>query len=83
MDWRKAVDDQGYRRRRPSAGAIHRFAFLPSGSRIIAALLAGARQSAPSRKAAEYEDGGYLCQFARRPRPAVSIESWLSILQNK
>jgi len=55
------IDDENcrYRRRRPSAGAIHRTVSLQSGSRIIAALLAeAALVRPPSRKAAEYEDGG-------------------------
>jgi hypothetical protein len=54
MDWRKGSTIEIYRRRRPSAGAIHRIALLQSGSRIIAALLAWA----PVRPAAEQESGG-------------------------
>jgi hypothetical protein len=56
MNWRNGltVDDQLYRRRRPSAGAIHRTVSLSSGSRFIAALLAMASPSA----GAEQESGG-------------------------
>jgi hypothetical protein len=63
MDWRNGSTTEIYRRRRPPMGAIPnaawRLVLLQSGSRIIAALLAWAPfMGAPSRKAAEYEDGG-------------------------
>jgi hypothetical protein len=55
MDWRKGLTTNVavYRRRRPSAGAIHRTVSLQSGSRFIAALLARAASIA-----AEQESGG-------------------------
>jgi hypothetical protein len=66
MDWRKGLTTNVavYRRRRSSpvtesTGAIHRTVILSSGSRFIAVLLARAAPVVPpSRKAAEYEDGG-------------------------